>query len=252
MHSRILEQLAALEETNAVKILFACESGSRGWGFASTDSDFDVRFVYARPASTYLSIKEYRDVIELPVDEVLDINGWDIKKALKLFYKSNAPFYEWLQSPILYKETTDLRQTLLSLMDHYYSPRAACHHYLSMAHNTWTNDLQGEQVKLKKYFYVLRPLLACDWIAMGKGVAPMEFKDLRTTIEDNKVQKAIDELLIVKMKADEKSVWHADPRLMDWIGEKISTLRAQSAEFQDRPPIAIDSLDAVLQKYVNV
>jgi predicted nucleotidyltransferase len=104
MKDIILQKLTELEQSENIKILYACESGSRAWGFASPDSDFDVRFIYARNVNHYLSIADMPDVVGLPVDEVLDIGGWDLKKALKLFLKSNGPLYEWLQSPIVYRQ----------------------------------------------------------------------------------------------------------------------------------------------------
>src|ERR1700743_1056887 len=104
MFDVITEKLKELEHEQKLTILYACESGSRDWVFASPDSDFDVRFIYARHINNYLSITDPRDVVELPVNEVLDIGGWDIRKALKLFLKSNGPLYEWLQSPIVFND----------------------------------------------------------------------------------------------------------------------------------------------------
>jgi len=152
MKDSILQKLLELEQSENIRILYACESGSRAWGFASQDSDFDVRFIYAKSVNHYLSIAETTDVVGLPVNEVLDIGGWDIKKALKLFLKSNAPLYEWLQSPILYREDNPFAQELRNLMVIYFSPKAGANHYLSMANNTLRDDLQGEHVKLKRYF----------------------------------------------------------------------------------------------------
>jgi predicted nucleotidyltransferase len=164
MKETILQNLAELERSENIKILYACESGSRAWGFASPDSDFDVRFIYTRDVDHYLSIGEMPDVIGLPVNEVLDIGGWDIKKALKLFLKSNSPLYEWLQSPVVYRQDSAFADEMRNLMPAYFSLRSGGNHYLSMANNTLRDDLKGEQVKLKRYFYALRPALACLWI----------------------------------------------------------------------------------------
>lgn len=76
----ILEELKRIEREEGVRILYACESGSRAWGFPSRDSDYDVRFLYIRPVEWYLSIFDKRDVIERPISDRLDINGWDLKK----------------------------------------------------------------------------------------------------------------------------------------------------------------------------
>jgi predicted nucleotidyltransferase len=201
MKETILEQLTVIEQKQGVKILFACESGSRAWGFASPDSDYDVRFIYARPQTDYLGIRNRKDVIDLPVNPVLDINGWDIRKALQLFLKSNPPLYEWLQSPIVYKEEGGFARELRQHMPGYFSHRAGCHHYLSMARNTLENHLQGDQLRLKKYFYALRPALACGWILEKNTLPPMEFSLLRTLVTDAKWNEAVVDLLQQKRQA---------------------------------------------------
>src|SRR5688572_12611281 len=164
MKEIIFEKLKSIEHQFDVKILYACESGSRAWGFASPDSDYDVRFIYVHKMDYYLSIDEQRDVIELPINDVLDINGWELRKALRLFRKSNAPLYEWLQSPIVYAADPGFVDGLKSLMSGIFSARAGMHHYLSMAKSVFDSELSGEMVKLKKYFYALRPILAAMWI----------------------------------------------------------------------------------------
>lgn len=75
MREKIQEQLRRIEEAENIKILLSVESGSRAWGFASPDSDYDVRFIYIRRLEDYLRLDTNRDVIELPIDDVLDING---------------------------------------------------------------------------------------------------------------------------------------------------------------------------------
>ena len=249
MEDVIIQKIKELEQSHQVKILYACESGSRAWGFPSIDSDFDIRFIYARHKDTYLSIIEQRDVIEPPVDEVLDVSGWDIRKGLQLFLKSNAPLYEWLQSPIVYQEETDFRQTLTGLMEKYFYPRSGCHHYFSMAHNTFANELEGEVVKIKKYFYVLRPMLACQWILAGKGVPPMEFATLRTLITEPDIQTAIDQLLEVKVNADEHTTIAPVPILHQWIAGKLDECKRLSDEL---PAVKNDTveLDALFRKYI--
>jgi len=182
MNETTLQKLLELEQSENITILYACESGSRAWGFASPDSDFDVRFIYARPLKNYLGITELQDNVGLPVNEVLDIGGWDIKKALKLFLKSNSTLYEWLQSPIVYRGDSAFADDLRKLMPEYFSLRSGANHYLSMAYNTLREDLQTEQVKLKRYFYALRPALACLWIVKKQSVPPMEFTHLRVII----------------------------------------------------------------------
>jgi len=220
-------KLLELEQLYHIKILYACESGSRAWGFASPDSDFDVRFIYARRMQDYLRIADTSDTLGLPVNEVLDISGWDIKKALQLFLKSNSPLFEWLQSPIVYQQDDGFAREMKALMPTYFSPKASANHYLSMAHNTFTQDLQSEQVKLKRYFYALRPALACLWIIQEKRVPPMEFEPLRILIKDNTVQNAIDALLLRKQATFEKAMIAPVEVLNDWLTSTLMYCKEQ-------------------------
>jgi len=250
MTETILQKLLELEQNENIKILYACESGSRAWGFASPDSDFDVRFIYSRPVNNYLGITELTDNVGLPVNEVLDIGGWDIKKALKLFLKSNSTLYEWLQSPIVYQGDSLFADDLRKLMPEYFSLRSGANHYLAMAHNTLRDDLQPEQVKLKRYFYALRPALACLWIVEKQSVPPMEFQHLRVMISDNKVQNAIDELLDRKKVADEKALIKPVPLLNQWLSNTLDWCKACIPEL---PSEKNDSgeLNNIFRKYIQ-
>lgn len=247
MTDRILEELDRIEATHDVRIVMAIESGSRAWGFDSPDSDYDVRFLYIQHHNQYLSIRDRKDVIELPVDAVLDVNGWDIRKALQLFHKSNSPLYEWLQSPIIYRERTSFATELRALMPAYYSARAGCHHYLSMARNVLEGDLRGERVRLKKYFYVLRPLLAATWIIRRGGPPPMEFGILRGLEGSPDWQRAVDELLALKKVSDEKALIEPVPLLQQWMDE---TLRQGLLAEPATASCGVEELDGLFRKYV--
>ena len=158
--AEINENLDEIERKEGVRILHAVESGSRAWGFASPDSDYDVRFVYARPKEDYLRLDELRDVIEWQLDEVLDINGWDLKKALQHFHKSNATLFEWANSPVVYDTTDQWRELYEGTAKQYFSPKSARDHYYGTANKNYHEYLWEDMVKYKKYFYVLRPVLA--------------------------------------------------------------------------------------------
>ncbi len=166
MSNRIISQLNEIEQKHNVRILYACESGSRAWGFASTDSDWDIRFLYIHQPEWYLSIdlESKRDVIELPITDDLDFSGWDLRKRLKLIYKSNPPLIEWLHSPIVYRDEAGLANRLRMMLTQFYSPRSCFHHYLDMAKGNYREYLKGDTVWLKKYLYVLRPVLALQWM----------------------------------------------------------------------------------------
>ncbi|NNE24213.1 MAG: nucleotidyltransferase domain-containing protein, partial [Rhizobiales bacterium] len=135
--------------------------------------DYDVRFVYAHPADWYVSIFPGRDVIEIPIDEVLDINGWDIRKALGLLLKPNPVMLEWLSSPIRYI-WDDAICGQLTEFSHRVAHRNAClHHYLHLAESQWTRHVgDNDEVNFKKYFYILRPALAIRWIRLRPDVSP--------------------------------------------------------------------------------
>lgn len=218
-----LQQLAIREQ---ITILYACESGSRAWGFPSPDSDYDVRFIYVRPLEWYLSIEARSDIIDLPIDSLLDINGWDLRKALNLFKGSNSAIYEWIQSPIVYRNDGSLPRKLLELAKHYYSPRAGIHHYLSMASNCYRDDLQADDIKLKKYFYGLRSILAAQSIVKHQTFPPMAFSRLLDLISDRPdVLSEIDRLLTIKTTATEAITIALSPLLNDFIQTEIENCK---------------------------
>ncbi|RZK98455.1 MAG: nucleotidyltransferase domain-containing protein, partial [Pedobacter sp.] len=206
--------------------------------------------IYARPVNDYLGITELTDNVGLPVNEVLDIGGWDIKKALKLFLKSNSTLYEWLQSPIVYLGDSLFADDLRKLMPEYFSLRAGANHYLSMAHNTLRDDLQTEQVKLKRYFYALRPALACLWIVEKQSVPPMEFQHLRVMISDNKVQNAIDELLEKKKIADEKALIAPVPLLNQWLSNTLDWCKERIPALPSEKKYP-DELNNIFRKHIQ-
>lgn len=204
MRERIKETLTQIEKTHRVKVLYACESGSRGWGFASPDSDYDVRFIYVHQPDWYLALDKKRDVIEKPIDDELDVAGWELSKALRLLRNSNPALIEWLSSPVVYYQDDSFTREIKALAEQFYSVRKARYHYLSMAKRNTQEHLLAEQIRLKKYFYVLRPVMALRWIAAGKGLPPMAFDELVAgTITDADVLAEIEELLILKKSSGE-------------------------------------------------
>jgi len=221
----IKHHLAEIERDHNVCVLYACESGSRAWGFESRDSDFDVRFIYARPRDWYLAIdvERQRDVIELPINDLLDINGWDIRKALQLFRKSNPPLNEWLFSPIVYMQRGTLADRLRELAPAAYNTTAAHYHYVRMASNNFRTYLKGETVRRKKYLYVLRPLLAVNWIECDNGVVPTEFDRLVSgTVNDSSLLAEIGELLRIKRAGSESDTGPRLPAIHAFIESEMT------------------------------
>lgn len=137
MRERVLDELERIEREHDVVVLYACESGSRAWGFASPDSDYDVRFVYVHQPEWYQRVEEPRDVIERPLSDELDISGWELRKALRLMRKSNPALLEWLGSPLVYREEPGVREELLWLGSAFHSVPGSRHHYLSMARKNY-------------------------------------------------------------------------------------------------------------------
>ncbi|MNE48593.1 putative nucleotidyltransferase [compost metagenome] len=198
----------------------------------------------------YLEIDEPKDTLDIPINDVLDINGWDLRKALKLLRKSNMPLFEWLQSPVVYKQDAHFLNELKQLMPVYFSPRASMHHYLSMANNCFENDLQSKRVKLKKYFYTLRPLLAAQWIAEKNEFPPMEFSVLRTLVNDKNWDAAIDSLLVEKKAADEKSLTEQVPLLHSFITTGLENYKSVASTF-DKSGYSTALLNQFFRKQLN-
>jgi len=224
MKEIITAKLEEMEKSENVRVLHAVESGSRAWGFASPDSDYDVRFIYVRPKDFYLRLDKTRDVIEWQLDETLDINGWDLQKALRLLYTSNPTLFEWNSSPIVYK-TTDKWTEIQTEINNYFSAKHGMYHYLSTANRNYREFLKGETVKLKKYFYVVRPLLACKWILDKKCPPPMLFTELADAVLDSEIKPIIDDLLKLKMNTPEIGEGKRIDRLNEYIDKNLILLK---------------------------
>lgn len=202
MQKIIEEKLCEIEKINNVKIIMAVESGSRAWGFESPDSDYDVRFVYVRKFEDYLKLEDIRDVIEWQLDETFDVVGWDIKKALKLLYKSNPTIFEWCSSPIIYRDSKEFKQ-FKKLIVNYFSMKKSIFHYMNMAESNYRTYLKTDEVRVKKYFYVLRPLLAAKWIINKKCNPPMKFSELMESELEPSLKSDVDRLLKMKKEMAE-------------------------------------------------
>ena len=220
MRETILGELEKIEAVYGVRILHTVESGSRAWGFASPDSDYDVRFIYVRPLRDYIRIDEPRDVIEWRDDGLLDINGWDLKKALGQFGRGNATLFEWAASPVVYK-TTETWMHIHETAKAYFSEKAAAHHYYGTAMKTWAEHLTGETVRYKKYFYALRPLLAARYIEMYHAVPPVPFCDLLKTEMAPSLRSAIELLLEKKKNTTEGEYNPHIPAVRDFIRDEL-------------------------------
>lgn len=233
----IQENLDAIEQKYNVKILLAVESGSRAWGFASPDSDYDVRFIYMHQPEEYLRIDAMKDVIEWQLNEILDINGWDIRKALLTFGKGNPNVMEWANSPIIYRKAVEWKPLKEAAM-RYFSEKSALCHYYGTANSTLQGFLTGDMIRYKKYFYALRPLLCCRWIERYHTVPPMEFEKLMRLFEEPdeiltaKLHEGIRELLERKTETEEKDLNPQMPVIIDFIRSEC----ARQKQISDAAP----------------
>ena len=257
VQTEIIRRLDACEAEHGVKIVYCAESGSRAWGFASPDSDYDVRFLYVRPGDWYLSfdVEKRRDVIEYPIVDEIDINGWDLKKALYLFTRTNGALLEWLGSPIVYREIGDTAARLRTLAGSQVSDIALCYHYSHMARRNAQQFLDKETVKLKKYFYVLRPLLAIRWIQSGKGIPPVPFEELLEAEAPREVVREVRALLELKRKTPELGTGPQNATINEFVLAEFDrhgeTFSGQGRPEEDRAQRR-DELNSVFRDAIQV
>ena len=199
----IQARISEIEEKYDVKILLAVESGSRAWGFASKDSDWDVRFIYVHKPEWYFSIDEQRDVIEEMYAEDIDAVGWDIKKALALLKRSNPSLMEWIQSPIVYRSSESFMAGITPLAQQCFNPTKAMYHYQRIYVKHDERYLQKQGYPMKRFMYYLRGILACQWIEKYKTLPPVSFQELyENIVEAQEIKDGISEL--VKLKSSGK------------------------------------------------
>lgn len=249
MKKLIKQQLSEIESEYNTKILYACESGSRAWGFPSPNSDYDVRFIYAHPLHWHLSLRDKKDTIDLPINDDLDIGGWEIKKALGLLRKSNPPLLEWLQSPIVYQSESEFLNDIQRLCSEYFSPIAVMHHYLSMSKKYFEACQQTDQVKLKKYFYALRTAIAGKWVREKESIPPIELPKMFGAVADE-IQVKIEELITIKSQQNEDYLHTREPLIDEFLSE---TIKQNEAIANDLPSANgdIEKLDDFYRKIVR-
>ncbi len=248
VRSEVLTRIERAEQEHGVRVLLAVESGSRAWGFESPNSDYDARFIYAHEPDWYLSVdlEEKRDVIEYPIVDDIDLNGWDIRKALRLFARSNPAFVEWIQSPIVYVERGAFAASARSLLPSVYSCVRGVHHYRSMAKTNYRGYLKADLVPLKKYFYVLRPLLSVRWLERYGKPAPIEFEKLLHLIDGERALLAdIGSLLERKRAAPEMGLEPPVASIHAFIERELEQL--EEVQVESTAITAMDSLNELFR-----
>ncbi len=254
VQEEVRSRLRRAEDEHDVKVLLAVESGSRAWGFASPNSDYDARFIYVNKPDWYLSVglEEKRDVIEYPIIDEMDINGWDLRKALRLFWKSNPGFVEWVQSSIVYEHSGSFHARAKELLPQVYSVESGIYHYRSMAKTNYRGYLQAAQVPLKKYFYVLRPLLSVRWLEKFSTPAPIEFEKLLETIErEPDLLRAIDDLITVKRASPELGLSPQIAPIQQFIErelDRLETIKPTRGERKEIEPLLSELFRSVVKE----
>ncbi len=243
-------KLREIEKQENVKILHAIESGSRAWGFASPDSDYDVRFLYVRPMKYYLSLEDKKDFIDWELDDTLDINGWDLSKALRHFHKSNATLYEWSNSPIVYHTTPEWDKVNRVSRD-YFSCKSAMYHYYGTAKKNYYAYLLEDLVKYKKYFYVLRPILACKWIEKKKCPPPVLFCELISEVLEDEMKPVVDRLLQAKKKMVEAEKGERIEELNRYISDNLAVFKRKLEVMEDDRRSDWEQLNEVFMEIIR-
>ena len=252
MQQKILEFIEKTEREKGIKVLLACETGSRAWGFPSPDSDYDIRLLYVHPRDWYLSVNNPTDAIDIMAENnELDLSGWELKKSLILLKKSNAALLERIQSPIVYRADAEFVQDFKEAAQACYSKIATMHHYLSMAKKMRTEIGDAEQFKLKKFFYTLRAATVCRYITERDTMPPIEFaKVYRAPDLPAAIVRRTEELIALKAERSEAYLHSAEPLVLRFIDECIA--KAEAAK--DSLPAGrcrTEHLNRLLRKYVN-
>lgn len=235
IRTKISNHLREIEKQYHVKILFAVESGSRAWGFASKDSDWDVRFIYVHEPEWYYHIEEQKDTIEQMFPDEVDASGWDLKKALRLFKRSNPSFFEWIHSPIIYEMDETFIDEIKKMEDEYFDADKAMFHYNHIYKKHNDRYITENGLPLKRFLYYLRGILVCKWLSDKGTVPPVRFSELvDATIEDENIKKKIEHLLEQKKQSKEHNLEPVDEELFTWAenwaeyyNQKVEKLRPE-------------------------
>ena len=249
-------RLAAIRAEHGVAIPLAVESGSRAWGFPSPDSDFDCRFVFVRRLEGYLSPWGRRDVIETPIEGELDVNGWDLAKALKLLVKGNAVIVEWLTSPLVYEGEPAFRDDFLALARRCADRRLVARHYLHLGERQQRVYLEdAARVRLKRVFYALRPAAALRWLRAqpNEAVAPMHFPTLMAECEPPAdVAAIVADLIARKAISRELGIAALPPAIGRFIDAEFAAARAAFGPVEHGPTSeAIAAAEAFFRTWVQ-
>ena len=254
MRERIIESLRRLEKENDVRILLAVESGSRAWGFSSPDSDYDVRFVYVHKPDWYLTVFPNKDVIEsMSDDHLLDLSGWELRKTLRLLYKSNPNLSDWLLTDLLYIADAEFLEQIRKMQELYYNPIQAMYHFLSIAKKHDEKYLSKNGYTLKRFLYFLRGVLACEYIKEQKAHPPVLFDNLlESTVKDPIIKNEILKILEMKRQSKESDNAIINEGLKNYATTLFEKHKAGVANFRSELRARQSNpLDQMLRRWIT-
>ena len=248
MKSTILAHLEDVEREINVRVLLAVESGSRAWGFQYAESDWDVRFIYVHQLDWYLKINEGRDVIEHMYDDDVDLVGWDLRKTLRLFQKSNPALMEWLHSPIVYRADEVFLSRMRVLEPTFFNPIKTMYHYGSIYIKHDKRYLQNAAYPLKRFLYYLRGILACRWVEEWQSMPPVLFSELvDATVKEDAIRQKINELLALKRQSKENDLKEVDSGLVEYARHWADHFEQTISSFRpELPHASSEALDTIL------
>ncbi len=248
----IEDELARIEDENDITILLAVESGSRAWGFASPDSDYDVRFIYVHKPEWYFSVANQPDTIEyMSEDHLLDFSGWELRKTLRLLAKTNPNLSDWLLTDMTYLSDETFLKEIRKAQADFYNPINAMYHFFNIAKHHDEGYLRRNGCTLKKFLYFLRGVLACEYIEKHKKHPPVDFRKLvEATVADNNLKKSIYRLLDLKTQSKESDARIVEEELQQFAYSLYNTREKKLGEFRPVPnEHRWSELDAILYRY---
>ncbi len=236
MREEILISLTSLEAEQGIRVLYACESGSRAWGFASRDSDWDVRFFFVHPQREYLRVQLPADHLHRDLPGDLDITGWDLRKALHHAAKSSASVLEWLGSPVVYFDRDGFAAEMRRLARGCFRVRPTVHHYLGLAKQLWAQAGEGAELNGKKCLYVIRATLCARWALTHGTPPPVAFAELLPLIDDAVLREEVRQFVALKLEARESDALPVSGALRRFLSDTRAACDEEQAALTTADP----------------
>ncbi len=254
----ISSELLYIERNQDVRVLYACDAGSRTWGYESPDSDYDVKFVYIRPLKSYLGLGKTPDTLDWRIESGnidlkgdFDGSGWDICKFLRLMRTSNPSVFEWLSSDAIYREDSEWYRVRKASRD-CFSPKKIAYHYYGMAKNQDFKHIKSGRVTRKKYMYIIRSILAARWALRRYAPAPMDLKTLLDAHLEPYLRPVVDDLLASRADEPEGTIIKRIKDLDEWIDESLTEINHSASMLASREKADIDELNAIFFTFLGL